>query len=308
MTIAIGVDTLFGYVLRCSAMRIFQFGRAALVVLVVVVIAGCGGVSIRTEVSHSLLGTWTAPSTCTLPNNERGTGTLTMTFGENRWYVYRYCESENFFRYRADGGRWSIDGDVVTRARYRRDEVETARKTITWMSGGTSFETHPFHWSGDDRPDSRRTYTLVSRNTLPVSGIEGDWYVRENGVPHTRFTFNPDGSFELWIGDTFQDDNGVEQSYDFTTTGSWRPRDVGDGTIQLFGIEISGVYSEYPGQIIRASSDIVAEVGIAPGPSEDFIVIWQAVESIPSNVEGFSLQVPVSQRGDPFTSIWAFAR
>lgn len=294
-------------------------GRAAaLAVLAVTMIAGCAGggapggkpADEQKEPTQaprpSLLGTWTAPSTCTLPNNEQGTGSLTMTFGETRWYVYRHCEAASgAHRYRGDGGTWSIDGDVVTRTRLRGDEVETASKAIVWADDGKSFKVHPFHWSGDDRPTARRTYTLVSRGTLPVADIEGDWFIRWNNEPHTRFTFNQDGSFSHWGRYNLPDGNSGR----FTTTGRWRRGDAGDGTLYLSGIEVSGEDTRFPGQVIRASSSTEAEIGIAPGPTENTLVIWWPVVWIPSsNVPGFSPSVPTAQVPGAHTNVLGFKR
>ena len=256
----------------------------------------------------SLPGTWTARSTCTLGNGESGTGTLTMTFGETRWYVYRYCSSPSgTFRYIGDAGTWSIDGIAVTRTRLRGSEVETAIKTISWGEDGESFETHPFHWSADDGPTSMRKYTLVSRDTLPVADITGDWYVRSNDRVVRRYTFNPDRTFEFWYDYTRQ---GTTHSGELTTTGDWREGNTKDGTLYLSNIQATGADSEYPGQVIEVSAaDIVAEVGIAPGKDAESIVIWVPRGHVPAtNVEGFTSVIPTSQDAAIWTNVHALVR
>lgn len=302
-------------------MKLARFwGTAVLAVLIAAALlsgcSGAGGSGIQpaddpepAPPAHSLLGTWTAPSTCTI-SGVAGTGTLTMTFGETLWYVYRYCATPSrAFRYRASGGSWAIDGDTVTRTRAPVSGGDTAIKVIDWAEDGESFETHPFHWAADDSPTSLRTYSLVSRDTLPVTGIEGSWYRRYNRDVLERYTFNPDGTFESWSRYTRRNDDGTAWNGTITTTGVWRPGDPANGTLLLSRLEMTGEDEQFPGITIRSSSSAVAELGIAPGPNPEALVIWVPIGHVPaSNLEDFDHFVPTSMDGAAYTIVKAFVR
>lgn len=236
------------------------------VVLAAFALGGCGGaVSSTTPTPEpappSLEGTWRATSECvTVVDRVSGKGTQVLTFSEDRWFQFRFCELESGgYEYNANGGTWTTDGTTLNRTALTYPH-DTAAKGIEWDTP-EMFRMHPVHFPDDDAPTERRTYKLVTRNE---PAITGDWEFRVSDEVLVRLDIDDDGGFYF----SRQLPGGVGM---IELVGDWER--AGPNTIRLLDV-VQWIQDSRNPEELPVGPLTTPVVGLAHGVDDNSIVIW----------------------------------